>query len=104
MHGTDPEAHIYAGREFVIEGDRIPTERVDGVLLTDGSRHEIAKGHIDREEGIPIVTWENGSGKCEKKYPSIFGMRDDFPDATHVLFPGTDTQGEVIHPLRFDFM
>ena len=59
--------HPYAGREFIIEGDKVPSGRVQGVLLTEGGRHQIAKGHFDKETGKPVVTWENGSGQCGKE-------------------------------------
>ena len=98
------QEHIYAGREFIIGGDKVPSGRMQGTLFTQGNRHEIGKGHFDKDDGCPVVTWENGSGKCEKKFTSVFNMSKFFPDATHLVIPARDDEQEIVMQMKFDFV
>ena len=96
--------HLYAGREFVMEGDKVPSGRMQGILLTQGNRHQIGKGHFDKDDGCPVITWENGSGKCEKKFVNVFLMSKFYPDATHLVIPADDDEQEIVMQMKFDFL
>ena len=82
---------MLAGRLFVLEGDKVITERREGIPFTDGSREEIAKGYFTPLEQ-PVVTWVNGKG--DLKHPmemrSTYDLGSEFADATHVRLVADD--------------
>lgn len=96
--------HPYAGREWIAEGDKIATGREQGILLTTGARHEIAKGYIDADSGRYVLTWENGSGEQNETFDSIYQLSKRLPDATHLFFPAKDLEEERVMMMKFDFL
>ena len=91
---------MLANREFVLEGNQIPSERRQDVLLTEGDRPVIAKGYFDENEK-PVVTWTINEGDVpEQKYESTFhmGMQPQFEHATVCkVLPFKDKETGVEH-------